>query len=77
MKITAQTAVFLARVNRGEIITDIGQVDAVTRRAFKQLLDKGYLQRGKDYTFPCVKTAWAGIRLTDDENPMLPANIVF
>ena len=65
MRLTTIGADTLARINRGEIITDIGQIDQPTRRLLKRFLDRGYVCRGVDYAFPKEKTCWAGVDYWD------------
>lgn len=78
LHLSAQQAAVLARLNRGEVITDIGQIDQRTRRLLKRWLDKGWVRRGVDYTFPVQKTCWAGIGLWDEDGTaVIPLNIVF
>ena len=58
--VSDRTASVLADINRGHMVTDLGQLDKATRRVLKRLVDKGYVVRDKDYTFPNVKTCYYG-----------------
>lgn len=64
----------LARINRGEVITDIGQIDDATKRMLKKMIAKGWVFEGRDYTFPKVKRCWCGTGLTLGD---IPPNITF
>lgn len=82
LQLTEQGRALLARLNRGEIITDLGQIDLPTRRLLKRWLDKGYVYRGEDYSFPNTKRCWAGANfwdlISDDgTEPVMPLNVKF
>lgn len=81
LRLTEQGRAIVARLNRGEVITDLGQIDKPTRRLLKRWLDKGWVYRGEDYTFPKTKTCWAGAGfwdVSDDEPlPVMPLNVKF
>lgn len=82
LRISTATASVLSRINRGEVVTDLGQIDKTTRRVLKRFLDKGYVYRGTDYNFPKEKTCWAGadfwyIATDDQPEPTMPPNVRF
>lgn len=78
LQLTDKGRALLARLNHGEVITDIGQIDQPTRRLLKRWLDKGWVRRGEDYTFPATKTCWAGCGLWDEDGlALVPLNVIF
>lgn len=65
--LSIKAADVLARLNRGEVITDLGQIDRDTRRTLDKLTKRGWLSKGVDYTFPRHKTCWCAKGLTHED----------
>lgn len=53
-------AAILARINKGEMVVDIGQLSRVIVRALNRLANRGQLIRGECTNFPAPKRCWIG-----------------
>jgi hypothetical protein len=67
LRLTDDAAGVLARLNRGEVVTDLGQIDKATRRALDKLTRRDMVLKGCDYTFPKAKTCWIGRASTRED----------
>lgn len=66
MTLNEVQAAVLARLNRGETITSMGQIDKPTQRMLDRLTKKGWLIEGRDCTFPAIKRCWAARGLLEE-----------
>lgn len=74
MRLAPAAAATLARLNRGEVITSIGQIDKPTQRMLDRLTKKGWLAEGRCHAFPKVKRCWVAAPMLDE---VLPAEYKF
>lgn len=69
MQLSDAQARVLQRLNCGEAITDIGQIDKATKQMLVRLTKKGWLVEGRDYTFPAVKRCWIAAPMLEEVLP--------
>lgn len=69
MRLAPSAAAILARLNRGDVITSMGQIDKPTQRMLDRLTKKGWLVEGRCVAFPKVKRCWVAAPMLDEVLP--------